>query len=290
MIVLGATPLEKAQRISAFCAAQPVTKVVVLGPPKFRFPMDPGPPVEWIEWEQIQMYRFFYRLLQEIGPQTLVVVNECLRTKERSDLDYNCMRHYLAQAGHQLVFQHLPIIDSVEDFCILFDFDTKSRWRRTAFADLPLAESVIAVQSVPLDLRAVPVETDPKTKAAYATEKERLFAELGPKDPHTIPRNLYLLGGKAKASHVPPGRPCLGRNTRLKIPALTTYREDAYPAAPYVVIELPHNYLDFTDFLALSGQTRLDVLVADLKVDAWYFERYTRWAGEVQDAYTALRR
>ena len=36
------------------------------------------------------------------------------------------------------------------------------------------------------------------------------------------------------------------------------------------------------DFLTLSGQTDFPVLVTDLKVDHWYFERYTNWVNRIQ--------
>jgi hypothetical protein len=31
------------------------------------------------------------------------------------------------------------------------------------------------------------------------------------------------------------------------------------------------------------------VLVTELKVDGWYFERFEAWAGRVRDAYATLR-
>ena len=61
---------------------------------------------EFIEWADIIEYRYYYRLLQEIGSKTLVVVNECLRTQARHDLTYNCMRLFLNQTDHRLIFQY----------------------------------------------------------------------------------------------------------------------------------------------------------------------------------------
>lgn len=292
MIILGARPDEKAARIAEYVATHKITRrVIVISPKKYDFPLPLPVEVQWVDWPDIIRYRVYFPLLQYIDGDTLVVVNECLRSKQRQgELHYNCVRHYLQQAGHQLVFQHLPIIDEVSDFATLFDFDTKSRWKRIPFRELPLQEAQVVVHEVPLELVPVPVPTDRATQAAYAQEKERLFAELGSRDPHTLPRNLYLIGGKSKARVIEPGRAYVGRNARLKIPGLTTFQEDAFPQAPYVVVELPHGHLDLIDFLALSGQTRLEVLTADLKVDAWYIERTRKWMQEVRDAYAALRR
>ena len=72
--------------------------------------------------DEIIQYKFYYRLLQEIGKDTLLVVNECLRMQNRYDLTYNCLRLFLQQTPHALVFQYLPIIDTIADFMVLFDF------------------------------------------------------------------------------------------------------------------------------------------------------------------------
>lgn len=79
----------------------------------------------------------------------------------------------------------------------------------------------------------------------------------------------------------------IGRNNRFKVDTLQTYKEDTY-AHTYTVFEFPHNFIDFADFLALSGQTELDVLVADLKVDQWYFQRYAQWTERLNEAYASL--
>lgn len=290
MILLGLDDAAKDAEIARYCAEHAIRKVFILSPAKYRRPCSIEAH-EHIEWAEIILYKFYYRLLQEIDGATLLVVNECLRTQNRHELTYNCMRLFLAQTPHRLVFQHLPIIDTWDDFAILFDFDTNSRWKREKIGTELLHEATVRVARVPLEIHAVPAVVDAKTKATYAKEKDALLAEVRSdpgKDPHNIPRNLYLVGGKAKLSHVEPARAYVGRNTRFRIQGLTTYKEPGYPCAPYVVFELPHNFIDMNDFLALSGQTRLDVLVADLPVDRWYLDRYQAWAGRLRDAYATL--
>ena len=61
-------------------------------------------PIRQIEYNEVIMYRTFYPLLEEIGPDHLLVVNEFMRTRNRNDLTYNCLRHYLNQCGHTMVF------------------------------------------------------------------------------------------------------------------------------------------------------------------------------------------
>ena len=42
---------------------------------------------EHVKFSDTIMYKYFYRLLQEINTQSLVVLNECLRKQNRYDLD-----------------------------------------------------------------------------------------------------------------------------------------------------------------------------------------------------------
>ncbi|MBI3654035.1 MAG: hypothetical protein HY231_23640 [Acidobacteria bacterium] len=294
MIYLGLNNEEKDQRIVNYCAAANLDKVFVLSPAKFRFGCSFANH-EHIEWAEIILYKFFYRLLQEINSRTLLVINECLRTQNRYDLTYNCIRHFLNQTEHQLIFQYLPMIEEAEDFMILFDFDTRSRWKREKFNVELLAESQIQMKPVTISFHPYLIETDSETKGAYQKEKERLISTIGLKDPHTIPRNLYLMSGKTKLFHV--GIDSLfgdesyyiGRNNRFKLSNLQIYKEMAYPHTPYTVFEFCHNFIDFADFLTLSGQTSLTVLTTDLKVDNWYLERYQKWTERLADVTTGLQ-
>lgn len=284
MIALGLDDSAKRDAVAACCRGRGITRIVALGPKEFSFDLDGA---EWIDWPDIIEYRFYYRLLQEIDRSTLLVVNECLRTQNRHDLTYNCIRNFLNQTPHQLVFQRLPLIDTFADFMILFDFDTRSRWKRQPWAPDLRREVDVTVEARPLTLRRIAVQTDAKTRAAYQREKRRLIGGIGLKDPHTIPRNLHLFAGKAKARAVDPERRYVGRNKRFKLPNLETYEEARGPGER-TVFEFCHRFIDFSDFLAHTGTTELDALVSDLKVDGWYFERFTAWAKRIDDAYSAL--
>jgi hypothetical protein len=290
VIYLGLNNQEKDARIHDYCAAHAIEKVYILSPAKFRFDCA-APNAEQIEYNEIILYKFFYRLMQEINPASLIVVNECMRTQNRYDLTYNCIRHFLNQTRHQLIFQYLPVIDTAEDFMILFDFDTRSQWKREKFETAPLREARVVARPVPVSLTSLAVPTSDALQAEYARKKAALIDGIGLKDPHTIPRNLHLIGGKAKAQFLQAEggtRNYLGRNDRLKLPGLQTYKEDAYPNTPYCVVEFCHNFIDFADVITLSGQSAFDVAVTDLKVDQWYFARFQDWARRVQDVATGL--
>lgn len=288
MICIGFTPSEKRRMIDEYCSSRGITHVVMLSPKKFAFDVT-SDRFRAVDWPDIIMYATFYPLLQEIDRRTLVVVNECLRDQNRHCLTYNCIRHYLTQTRHQIAFQWLPMIDTIEDFQILFDFDTQSRWKRERFDRDLLDECDIRITPRCPTITRADVPTDAKTRSAYETERDKLFAGLGTKDPHTIPRQLHLLGGKAKAAHLSAGATGLARNGRLKTVRTAAYKDDAYPEAPYEVIDFPHNFIDLSDVMSLSGQTEFRTLVSDIRVDDWYFNRYSAWAGRLADGYSDLQ-
>ena len=286
MIYLGKTPDGKSKIISSAIQRNSIKKVVICSPTKFNFDLRVDVPSKWIDWPEIIMYRTFYPLLQEIDARTLVVVNECLRVQDRYDLTYNCIRHYLNQAGHVLVFQWLPCIDTMQDFMALFDFATGSRWKRVGWdIDPPEPVGLSIVERTPT-FEVVSVPTSAMLHAQYQAERDKLFAALGAKDPHTLPRNLLMVGSKARAAHAPPMATLLGRNTKT---GAQPYKAEAYPSAPYTLLELPHAFGDMADVSSLSGQTHFPVLACDLRADRWYIERYTQWAQRIQDGYTSLR-
>lgn len=293
MIFIGLDDAEKLAEIARYQAEHGIEKTVVISADAFPLPM---PDAQQVKFSETILYRVFYPLLQTITPGTLIVINECLRTQNRYDLSYNCIRHYLNLTTHSLVFQQLPLIDTVEDFMILFDFDTQSRWKRRSFdPELVLGESQVHVRRLPLAFEPVNVPTSDRTRERYRQEKERLFRELGNRDPHTIPRNLYLISGHDKRAYIDTqSLPLFGvggwyvaRNRRLGRENIVTYAE-VEPGQEYMVVELPHRFIDFSDFIRRTGQVRSRVLVADLPVDRWYFNRYADWSKRIHDTYADL--
>jgi len=293
MIYLGFDDDQKTAHIAKYARANGIQKTVVISADAFPLPiMD----TDQVKYSDVIMYVTFYRLLQEITPQTLIVLNECLRTQNRYDLAYNCIRNYLNLTTHQMIFQRLPIIDNEDDFMILFDWDTRSRWKRRPFDPyLIRGESQVVINPLPVALERVDIPTSAKTRVKYDQERARLFASLGARDPHTLPRNLYLIGGQDKAAWIDSqSLPLFGsqvqyvaRNSRLNRPSVVTYAE-ARPGERYTVVELPHRFIDFSDFIRRTGQVNSRVLVADLKVDRWYFDNYSQLAGRIHDIYASL--
>lgn len=288
MIRIGLNDDEKRSLVERYASEHRIRKVVFFSPTRFRPTFRIDTPHEHVEWSEIIKYVFYYRLLQEVDGATLLVVNECLRSQDRHDLTYNCLRNYLNQTPHQIVFQYLPIIDTVDNLSILVDLDTRSRWRRDRLLPAMLADLDIHVASVDFTLSASPVQTDTKMRSDYARTKRAIINGIGGKDPHTIPRQLHLLAGRAKLSHVSADGCYVGRNNRFGLANLSPYR-DIDSSGDRTVFEFCHNAIDFADFLAVSRQSKIAALVSDLRVDTWYFERYRAWLGRVHEAYAILR-
>lgn len=286
MICLGYSAAEKDAAIQEFCNDYDITKVFILSPQNHFFDCS-FEHHEFITYPDIIRYVYFYRLLQEIDNSVLMVVNECLQTKNRNDLTYNCIRNFLNQTDKQIIFNYLPIIESRDDFFTLFDFDTRSKWKMESDINL-LKNSEIHINPVNIEFNRIDVFTDRKTKNKYADKKNGLIHNIGLKDPHTIPRNLLLLAGKSKLKHIDKNKQYVGRNNRFKLDNLVTYKETEHNYT-YTVFEFCHNITNFVDFVARTRQTDIEVLVSDLKVDQWYFDRYCTLADELRGAYAEIR-
>lgn len=284
MICIGYPKAVKALMVERFALERNTKRTVILSPKAYDFALD----AEHVEYAEIIQYKHYYRLIQTIDNDTLVVVNECLRTQNRYDLTYNCIRNFLNQTRNVLVFQTFPLIDTIEDFMTLFDWDTQSRWKRERFSVDLLHEATVQVfNNCPPWVRPSYVETSQKTKAEYAKQKRALIDGIGLKDPHTIPRTLHMIAGKEKAAYASNTTPLVGRNNRFKLANLRTYEE--VDDTRRVIFEFCHNFINFSDWLALSGYRSVAALVSDLKVDEWYLQRFSQWCERVKDAQAILR-
>ena len=108
MIYIGLSDKDKIPIIREYVKDNNIAQLIVISADEFPLDID----AHHIKFSDTIMYKVFYPLLQEINKQTLVVINECLRTQNRYDLNYNCIRQYLNLTDHQIVFQYLPLIDT----------------------------------------------------------------------------------------------------------------------------------------------------------------------------------
>ena len=286
-IYIGYSEKDKLRTISEYAKSAGVEKIVHLRG-MGNLQIDGA---DLIEYDQTIMYSVFYRLLQEINNTTLIIIDECLLTQERNNLTYNCIRHYLNLTDHQLIFNYLPQIDTAEDFMTLFDFDTKTMWKNRNFdIELILKESKVeCVTRVPVfEFTKLPLNKVYEER--YELTKIKLFAELGSKDPHTIPRNLYLIGAGDKLSYLKTQKPehlYASRSSTLG-GKVVTYRA-LETNTPYNIMEFQHRFLDMCKFFFDTRSTFCNVLVSELRVDIWYMDRYVDWRNRLEKTCSSLQ-
>jgi hypothetical protein len=154
-----------------------------------------------IEYERIKftdtiMYKYFYRWLQEINNNSLIILNECLKKQNRYDLTYNCIRRYVLQTKNRLIFNYFPIIKNEEDFMILYDMIQDNPFLKEKYEYVTHFENVI-VHNVKFEISKTEITVSEEIVKQYELEKEETIAQVK-KDPNIIPRRLLKFSEKHK--------------------------------------------------------------------------------------------
>ncbi len=284
MIRIGLTRQQKQKEINSYVDQCGIKKVFCFyskrHPEKFNLGVD----TEYREYDDIIEYEYFYRLLQDIDEDSLIVINECLRTRNRSDLTYNCAHHYCNQTPHKIVFEYFPIIEDKSDFMILLDFVNKGKFRGKGFDYGFLQTEDVKIRPRKIKLRILPVETTKQDRGRYEKKKEDLFESLGDKDPDTIPRNLTLLAGNIKKKDVRPDNIYVARNKRFKLSNVFTYQEVSR-AGDYIIIDMHYRRLNFNDFLKRTNTKNVEYLCTTLPIDDYIASDFMRWKGRLDAIY-----
>jgi hypothetical protein len=285
LIRIGLGARQKQQEITKYIEQHGITKVFVFSPKQFPLAIKVGEvALEHISYDDIIMYKFFYRLLEVIDEQTLLVFNECLRTQNRSDLTYNCAHHYCNQTPHRLVFEYFPFIDTKDDFMILLDFINKGKYKGKGFDYAYLQAEDISVKPCRIRVNTVPVTTSRADVERYEKRRDSLFDNLGQKDPDTIPRALQLLAGDIKKPAVDPDKLYVARNKRHKLDNVLSYSE-VQGRGQYTIIDTHYRRLNFNDFLKITGMTRIDYLCTTLPIDTHIVSELTKWKARLDAIY-----
>lgn len=239
---------------------------------------------EQIEYSDIIMYKFFYRLLGEIDNDSAIVINECLRDKNRNNLTYNCLRHYLNQCKNTYILEFFPFIEDVSDFMSLLDFDTNSMYKGSGFSDWMLTEHDTLCQNQHLKFQEIRTEIDKNTLEKYKRKKEALFDNIGNKDPDTIPRDLHIFAGNLKKHLIDENWNCVARNARFKRNNVCTYR-DGEKRDRYYIIDFPIRQIELNDFIKKTEVTELIFINSTLKVDEYYKNEFQKWLLRLEEFY-----
>lgn len=283
MIRIGLNKRDKQKVINEYLQANEIKKIKIFyfkNRPEFKFNINE---VEYIEWSDIIMYKFFYRLLEEIDKNTLVVIDELMRTQNRNDLTYNCTHHYLNQTPHRIIFEYFPIIEDKEDFMILLNFENKNKYKGKSFEYGYLYDEDIKMKPHKIKLELINVEITEKEKQKYEDKKNELFDNLGNKDPDTIPRNLQLLAGDFKKKAIEVGKLYVARNKRFKLDNVFTY--DEITKNDYIVIDMHFRRINFNDFLKTTQIEKVKYLNTILSIDTHVVNEFMKWKARLDSIY-----
>lgn len=272
---------DKQKIITHFIENNDVRKVLVIHSERLKTEYEIPVPHEYIEYHQTIMYKNYYRLLQWVDKYTLIITDNILMTQQRYQLEYNCINNYINQTPLRLVFNYLPFIEDKDDFMILLDFYNKNLYKGEPFRWDYLKDINIQIKPVHLNFNFIPVEIDEKGKADYEAKKEKLFSEIGLKDPDTIPRNLAITAGDLRKLKADPDIKYTCRNARLKKLQTTLYKDNELNT----IFDFPTKRTDFIELLTLSKKLNIDVCTSDLSIDEFYKKDYLAWRDRLEEFY-----
>lgn len=285
MIRIGLGPRQKQEQVSKYIEANDISKVFVFSPGAFKLQFNVHEcQVEYYDYTDIIMYKTFYPLLEKIDEHSLLIFNECMRTQNRSDLTYNCAHHYCNQTPHKIVFEYFPMIDTRDDFMILLDLINKGKYKGKSFDYFMLQDEDILIKPQYFRFDPIMVDITEKDYATYESTKERLFANLGNKDPDTIPRNLQLLVGDMKKAAINDTDLYVARNGRFKRANVVTYK-DIKSTGNYTIIDMHYRRLNFNDFLKTTKMTKIKYLMTPLPVDNVIANEFAKWTARLDAIY-----
>lgn len=191
MIYIG--ECNKREIIEKYAQEHDIKKIYVIGD---DLDMRISTEKECIEFKYAHYYKYYYRLLQEVNRESLIVLNECLVKRNRYDLSYNCIKKYLLQTEHRLVFNYFPIIKEEHDFMILYDMIQNNPFLKDSYKYITKFSNV-TVCKVMFDIERVDVPITEEVFSLYEKEKEKVIGEVN-KDPDIIPRRLLKFSEKYK--------------------------------------------------------------------------------------------
>ena len=262
MIRIGLGIRQKEKLINNYIEGNNIKDVFVLYSDKYHQKLNLCKDYEEIEYNEWEMYRTFYPMISKVRPDSLIIVNEALRTTNYGDLKVNCATVWLNQTPHRIIFNTLPFIDNKEDFRILQKLDQGAKQvSKFDYVQLQNQDVLIKPYKIKLDVVSLLKTTD-RQKASYDKLKESLGKDIEDNvsmDPNNLPRRLQVKSGNYKKELIQEDKLYIARNQRFKLKNVETYR-DYDEKREHIIIDFPISRLDLVDYLSLihiSEPTRL---------------------------------
>lgn len=189
MIYLGLLLSEKQKVVADYAVCHNIHKIWTIGEPLNLDNEDVT------SWRNVIEYDYYNRLRTAIRQDDLIVINEILHTSKRTDLGYNCIRQYVVQTPHRLIFQKFPFNNSEEDLAILYDFLQNNPFLKTPWPDIDIKDSIAFCRLPPVTMEIIPVELTNEQVARYEVEKDNIFNKLKG-TPATLPKACLKVSQK----------------------------------------------------------------------------------------------
>ena len=286
MIRIGLSNRQKQKVVGEYLKTHKIKKIFCFYFKRFPLEIKTKHEIEYIQYENIIEYNPFYRLLEEINETSLIIMNECMRTQNRSNLTYNCAHHYLRQTPHKIVFEYFPIIDRMNDFMILLDFLNKGKYKGKGFDYSFLQGEDIKIRHRKIEMVPSPINVTDKNKQRYKKKRDSLFDNLGNRDPDIIPRHLQIFAGNLKRGALNPyqNQKYVARNKRFNLHNVFSYQEIDGPG-DYIVIDTHYRRLDMNDFLKVTEMNTIKYLNTKLTIDNYIVDEFARWKERCEAIY-----
>ena len=184
---------QKADIVRSYLKGKDIDKIYIIGD---AMDLDTDKEIYVCPFSESDMYKHYYYLLQHINPRSLVILNEVLKRENRYDLKYNCIRKYVIQTNHRLVFNCFPLIKHEEDFAVLYDMIQDNPFLKEPYKYITHFEGV-HLHHFYLNLNVTEHSFDEAVVQEYEAEKEAVIKEVK-KDPNIIPRRLLKWSEKRK--------------------------------------------------------------------------------------------
>lgn len=290
-ICLGLNNAEKQAVIKKYVKNHDVKKVVIFFPRKFPLPLQiNNVPIDNCEYMDMFQFKYYYRLLEQIDHNTLIVFNECMRNQDRKVITYSAAHDFARNTPHILVFEYFPIIEQPKDFMVQLEFIDPARYKNKPFTYDYLKENRVWMRPTDISVYTKNMILTQKDRELYSAKKQKLFETLDEnKDPDVIPRELHLFVGNLKKRMLQSNNVYVARTKRFGNynNCVYTYRGDLNPKiSSYKVIDFPCRRLEFNDFLKATGMTTICFLNSGLKVDQYYLQDFKKWINNLTEFYS----
>ena len=173
MIRIGLNQKEKQKIIDDYLSENKIKKVFILYYEHFKEEYNMDCEIEYVEWDDIIEYPYFYRLLEEIDNDVLIIVDELMRKQNRSELTYNCSHHYLNQTEYKIIFEYFPFIIDSSDTMKLLDFQNKGKYKGKSFDYEFIKDEDFKVKPVEIDFKVDLRSINNLQKQLYEQQKEK---------------------------------------------------------------------------------------------------------------------